>query len=104
MHQNTHPQNTLPTNGFLLAGELAIALNVSRTQVHRLRHDGEIPAPVRDKEGKMIGFPVGEIHAIAEARRQHLPKTTRLEIAQKLQARRQIDTASLADQFLATIH
>jgi len=86
MHHNNHSKNALQANGFLLAGELANALNVSRTHIHRLRHEGEIPAPVRDDNGKVIGFPAGEIHAIAEARRQHLPKPARLEIAQKLQA------------------
>lgn len=104
MQQTTSSQPVTSTKGFFLAGELANELKVSRTHIHRLRHEGEIPEPVHDSSGLVIGFPVSEIRAIAEARRQHLPKSTRIEIAQKLLDRRQINTSSLADDFLATIH
>ena len=104
MQQSKPSQPNTATQGFLLAGELASELNVSRTHIHRLRHAGEIPKPVHDVSGKVVGFPVSEIRVIAEARRQHLPKSTRIEIAQKLLDRRQIDTITLADDFLASIH
>lgn len=104
MQQINSPQPNTSTQGFFLAGELANELSVSRTHIHRLRHDGEIPKPVRDISGKIIGFPVSEIRIIAEARRQHLPKSARIEIARKLQDCREIDTTSLADEFLASIH
>lgn len=86
--------------GFYLPSDLPKLFNCSRTHAGRLREAGEIPPPVYDDRGRMVGFPIDETDKALKARELNYPAAARVEIVRKMAEKRNIDCSALADEFL----